>query len=149
MPQIAKPTRLKVLEGNPGKQRINRAEPVAAGKPVKPTGLDAYALTVWRRLLRSMPPGVYGACDSDLLAAYCGAASRLRAANQHIAIEGAVVTIDGEPKRSPWVMVANTAAAQLVSIGARLGLDPIARRHIEAPPSQTPSKWAGLVPGFE
>ena len=46
-----KPTRLKVLEGNPGKQKLPKGEPQPEHElPLPPSHLDAYGIEEWNRI---------------------------------------------------------------------------------------------------
>jgi phage terminase small subunit len=48
-----RPTAIRILEGNPSKRPINRAEPMPRLKtPVCPSHLDDLAKTEWERLVR-------------------------------------------------------------------------------------------------
>jgi hypothetical protein len=62
------------LEGNPSKRPIND-EPKAFGQPEKPDCLGEYAAAVWDRVLRSLPPEMFGAVDGEILTAHCQAAA--------------------------------------------------------------------------
>lgn len=80
----AKPTALKVVQGNPGKRPLNDAEPQPAELEdlEPPKGLDVYGKQAWRRnvpVLRRLK--LITEADVDALAAYCMAYSRWRRAN--------------------------------------------------------------------
>lgn len=144
-----KPAAQKRLEGNPGKQRIPDEYIEPAGTPRKPPHLDGYAVTVWNRVMRSMPPGVYAASDTESLAAYCLACAELKRAMGHLDVEGRVLMVETKqgtiPKRNPWGQIAREAMQQIATIGSRLGLDPMARENIKAPDKRPKSKFEGLV----
>lgn len=69
----AKPTALKKLQGNPGKRRLNKAEPrPRPGIPNMPPFMPAAAQTEWKRLTPILEKmGVLTAADGAALAAYC------------------------------------------------------------------------------
>lgn len=133
MPNIRKPTKIKELAGNPGKRTLNRAEPKPSGLPSPPTVMSKRGRTVWTRLVTAMPPGVFTATDSFVLAAYCEAAGTHQLATAKIAggdVE--IVGSTGQAKLSHWFGVQSDAARLLATLGAKLGLDPVSRQQINA-----------------
>src|SRR6476660_9934002 len=51
------PTRLKILQGNPGKKKLNTLEPILeAGIPAKPKGLDRFESREWNRIMKALGP---------------------------------------------------------------------------------------------
>lgn len=142
-----KPQELKQLEGNPGKRRTNKNAPKADGVPDCPEHLGEYARIVWERIARSMPPQLYKAADTDLLAAYCEAADLHKRAIEAVREQGEVsVGESGAPYQNPWVSIQNKQAQLLASLGSRLGLDPATRSSINMPEEDdAPSKFNGLV----
>jgi len=72
-----KPSRLRVLAGNPGHRAIAAEPPIAPGIPDRPTFLDAVARTEWDRIVEELgPAGVLRRVDQMELAGYCLAVSR-------------------------------------------------------------------------
>lgn len=140
-----KPTALKRLEGNPGKQKLRDGFVEAHGNIVPPAHLSGYALEVWHRVVRSMPPGVYAPTDADTLAAYCVACDTHAKAVWALEIEGHVLQTPYGPKRNPWGTIGSQARQQIATLGTRLGLDPMARENIHAPERPVTSKFTGLV----
>ncbi|MDO1559813.1 phage terminase small subunit P27 family [Brevundimonas sp. 2R-24] len=141
------PTRLKELAGNPGKRPINRREPKPTGGAVAPKTLSRDALAAWKRLIGSMPEGVYTVADEGLLAAYCEAVALHRRATAEVAAQGAVTTgSTGQLTVSPWVKIKSDQARLITAIGARLGLDPAARSSLQLQaPDETPDEFGGLI----
>lgn len=88
-----KPTVLKVLEGNPGKRRINDREPAAPGWiPDCPDYLDDVGRDEWQRtgeVLRYM--GFLSLADRTALAAYSTAYSRWVQAEAAVKKYGTIV----------------------------------------------------------
>lgn len=138
---------LKRLEGNPGRRDLNKAAPQATGNPECPDYLSEYAREVWKRITDSMPPALYAACDSHLLAAYCVAASLHRDAVQALKAETVVVKgQNGAPYQNPWTSILSKQAQLLATLGGRLGLDPAARNSLSLPQSETPeSRFGDLI----
>lgn len=140
MPNIAKPTRVKELAGNPGKRKVNKKEPRPLGLPTPPETLSAAALPIWQRLVMSMPEGVYAATDEHLLSAYCEQVVIFQTASVTLSTEPAVVTgSQGQLVPSPWVKILNEASRLISTLGAQLGLNPAARQSlaVEQPKQET------------
>src|SRR5690606_14341562 len=99
---------------------------------------------------RSMPPKVYSALDSFLLAAFGTAWALHKKAALEINRPGfdAVVTLEsGVQMQSPWLAILNKQAALMASLGDRLGLDPKARAALKLPGAKQHqgSKFDGLL----
>lgn len=135
----SKPTAIKKLEGNPGKRAINHAEPIATGQPAPPKTMSKAAATIWKRVVGSMPRGVWTGADENLLAAYCEAAALHHEAADKLKTEPKVsIGSTGQAVVSPWVKIMADQARLMASLGARLGLDPMARQAINAPEDDKP-----------
>lgn len=140
----------KRLEGNPGKQKLPKGYVEARGDAERPAHISGYAADIWDAVVAAMPPGVYRATDSGLLAAYCIAVARQRDALARVAIEGEVVEVVGQfgsrMVRNPWALLLTEQGKLIATLGTRLGLDPMARENIKAPDQKPPdSKFAGLI----
>lgn len=141
-----RPQTLRELDGNPGKHRENPAIPPTLGAAVCPDYLDEYERDVWNRITDHMPSRLYGAVDSNILAAYCRAAGLHRRATLEMRESGEVVTGEGgAPYQSPWMSILNRQAALIATLGTRLGLDPAARNNLSVKPDGPVSKFAGLI----
>ena len=129
-----KPTGLKLLEGNPGKRRLNRKEPKPnVEAPRCPTWLDAEARAEWRRVVpRLLELRVIAQIDRACLATYCIAWSRLRRAEAELMRDGLTYTRDGMIKRHPAAGIAHEAAAELRAFAAEFGLTASSRTRVEA-----------------
>ena len=129
----SKPSAIKKLEGDPGKRAINKAEPVASGLPSPSKLMSKGAAAIWKRLTGSMPAGVWTGADENLIAAYCEAAALHHEAADRLKTEPKVVVgSTGQAVVSPWVKIMADQARLMASLGARLGLDPLARQAINA-----------------
>jgi P27 family predicted phage terminase small subunit len=76
---MTKPTKLKLLEGNPGKRSlpVNEPDPVAK-EPKIPKDIDKEAVIVWKRLAPQMVKlGLLAETDGDAFAILCQCRSRL------------------------------------------------------------------------
>src|SRR3954468_21036685 len=105
-----KPTRLKLLTGNPGKHPLNRNEPRPAVEiPECPPELGPAAQREWMRLVGDLAAlRLLTNLDPAPLAAYCGAYALWAEAMQAIQQYGAMVkSPTGYPMQSPYVAIAN------------------------------------------
>ncbi|MFC3079504.1 phage terminase small subunit P27 family [Phenylobacterium terrae] len=136
------PTALKELAGNPGKRALNKREPKPTNTPKPPSTISPGALAVWKRIVSTMPAGVYAATDENLLAAYCEAVAGWREATEAIKTQGRYVNgSTGQLVISPAVKDQNTQADQMNRLGARLGLDPVSRQNINAPETEEDNEF--------
>jgi len=73
-----KPTKLKLVEGNPGKRKINKREPKPESSvPGCPRQLNAIARTEWKRVTKLLHRnGLIAELDRAALAAYCSSFAR-------------------------------------------------------------------------
>src|SRR5262245_31110780 len=86
-----KPTKLKLLEGNPGKRRLNRQEPDPPPLVdlAPPDHLDAIACDEWARVVPELTRvKLLTVVDRAALAAYCALYSRWVTAERLIAASG-------------------------------------------------------------
>lgn len=151
------PTKEKQRLGNPGKRPINGNEPEPTGQPEPPDYLDKYARAVWGRILLAMDNRLYTACDTEILAAYCRAASLLRSAayvNSHgrfQAYQDGYITQGqyAETDSLDWIRIEKNQSNLLATTGTRLGLDPAARASIKVPEKKPAGKFGeyGVVQG--
>lgn len=140
-----KPTKLHVINGNPGHRPLNTNEPEpAADMPPRPEFLDDYAVQEWDR----QAPHLYGlgiltVVDGAAFGAYCMAYSRWRRAEEALATEarvddktkagGTVIkTTSGNLIQNPLVGIANAARRDMVRYAAEFGLTPSSRANLEA-----------------
>ena len=135
-----KPTRLKVLEGTPHKERLNPKEPQPKVVKVKcPKDLDREARKVWRRIepkLRRL--GLMTEVDDDALGILCQIRARLVEIHKFIKEENqslvqAKVTVDGsgqehiELKPSPYEMMGRQYYQLFRQYAKEFGLTPAGR----------------------
>lgn len=154
------PTKMKILSGNPGHQKLNMDEPLPdPGMPEMPEGLCDYAQQEWRECGPGLARmGVLTTVDKGVFMAYCQAfadfkrarieLNRLREeSSQDSGSIFVTPTREGGGKRNPLIVVANEAAVLMVRFGAELGLTPSARSKIEVKPigAQEKSKLGVLL----
>jgi P27 family predicted phage terminase small subunit len=145
------PTNLKLVRGNPGKRKIERAcpEPEPLFAP-PPDWLPEAAAERWRQLMPELARwGLFTRLDADALAIYCNACALYREQMAEAAKAGAVVsTPSGYPMQNPHLAVANKAARVIREFAAEFGLTPVARVRLkgtaqgELPLGDVPAKAA-------
>jgi P27 family predicted phage terminase small subunit len=131
----AKPTIIKEREGNPGKRKVNRAEPKPrGGDPTPPKSLAPDALKHWKRLVAAQADGVFKITDEMALAIHCETVADYWQACADVAAQGRYVSgSTGQLVQSPASKAKNELARLMLSQIVRLGLDPIARQALHAP----------------
>ena len=130
-----KPTELKVLEGNPGKRKLNAKEPKPEKKaPACPAWLMPEAKKEWRRLAKSLEAmGLLTENDRSAFAAYCQAYARWKEAEERITDRGLVIrTPSGYPQQVPYISIAQQYLRLMGQYAERFGLDPSSRSRIIA-----------------
>jgi len=139
------PTKLKILRGNPGRRRVNKAEPEPKTEiPVSPKHLQKEAQAEWKRISKQLSDlGLLTKVDRAGLAAYCVAWERWVHAEQRIIgfdeqgnetkePKGLVfITKNGYPIQNPYLNIADKAMGQMVKLLAEFGMTPSARSRIQ------------------
>ena len=124
------PSNVVRLRGNPGKRRLNDAEPRPAARvPPCPACLGDEARKEWQRLAKELGElGLLTRLDRGLLAAYCQAHALWVEAVSSIERYGTMIkSPNGFPMQSPSVAVANKQVEIMVRIAAELGMTPSSR----------------------
>jgi P27 family predicted phage terminase small subunit len=142
-----KPTRLKLVEGNPGRRPINGQEPKPpGGLPSCPAHLSPTAKTEWKRLARSLNRiGMLTEIDRAAMAAYCQAYGRWVEAERRLAETPVLLkTPAGYVQQSPWLTVSNKQLELMARFMAELGLTPSSRSRlaIQLPTGRKPWELA-------
>ena len=130
-----KPSRLKLLMGNPGKRPLNEAEPVPEiAIPECPTELGEVAKGEWNRLVGELVSlGMLTNLDRAALAAYCGAYALWAEATEAIQKFGTMIkSPTGYPVQSPYVSIANRQAEIMMRIASEFGFTPASRGRLPA-----------------
>jgi P27 family predicted phage terminase small subunit len=137
-----KPTRLKVLTGNPGKRPLNMDEPrPEVVTPDCPPELGPVARREWDRLVGDLVAlRLLTNLDRAALAAYCGAYALWAEATEAIQKYGAMVkSPSGYPIQSPYVAIANRQAEIMMRIASEFGFTPASRSRIATPSPTEPT----------
>jgi P27 family predicted phage terminase small subunit len=131
-----KPTRMKILTGNPGKHPLNMNEPKPEPMvPDCPAELGPVARREWDRLAGELGAlKILTALDRAALAAYCNAYGLWAEAIEAIQKYGTMVkSPTGYPIQSPYVSIANRQAEILMRIASEFGFTPASRSRISTP----------------
>jgi len=130
-----KPTFLKLAAGNPGRRRLNHAEPTFSALPPPPEHLGDEARAEWERLGTELVTArLLTAADMAGLAMYCLAWGRWVETERMLAKTTPLLkSAEGGYYLNPLLSVANQAAAQMVKLLAEFGLTPSSRTRLKAP----------------
>ena len=132
-----RPRALVVLEGNPGKRRLNRYEPrPRPSRPKCPDYLDETAKKEWKRLVPILERmRVLTEADGIALANLCQQYSLLQQAQVKLQKTGLLLeTKSGYILQSPLVAIVSSAVDQVNKLCRQFGLMPAARTRIQAAP---------------
>jgi P27 family predicted phage terminase small subunit len=137
-----KPTRLKLLTGNPGKRPLNEDEPMPEpATPECPAVLSPVAKQEWDRLIGELGKlRILTVLDRAALATYCGAYALWAEAMEQLQKFGTMVkSPSGYPQQSPYLAVANRQAEIMLRIASEFGFTPASRSRIAVPKENAPS----------
>ena len=137
-----KPTALKLVQGNPGKRKLNKREPKFSGAPVCPGWITDVAKLEWNRIVLELAAlDMLRAVDSASLAAYCLSYARWRGAEEIVTAEGQTVSepviaktgdvIGFKVKRHPATSIAKDALAALLRASALFGFESSSRSRLQ------------------
>lgn len=136
-----KPTRLRVLEGNPSKRPLPKNEPKPEPTAPKcPHWLHKYAKQEWKRIAPQLERlGLLTQIDMVALAGYCESWAQYREAIEYIHKHGPVYPIRDDEGRIkylqqvPQVAIANNSLKHIRAFCAEFGLTPSSRARIQVP----------------
>lgn len=127
------PTVIKKLRGNPGKRKLNGAEPRPAARiPTAPRWMSAEGKREYRKLARLLlGAGLLTEIDGVALAMMCEALDVYRRAKEAMGGEGVVVTSDkGNSYQHPALGVMNGARSDVLRWAREFGMTPASRTRI-------------------
>jgi P27 family predicted phage terminase small subunit len=142
-----KPTRVKLLTGNPGKHPLNPEEPrPEPAIPDCPPELSPAARREWDRLVGELGKlRVLTSLDRAALGAYCGAYALWAEATEALQKYGVMVkSPNGFPVQSPYLSIANRQAEIMMRIASEFGFTPASRGRISVSQIQEPSLFDSL-----
>ena len=134
MPRRPKPTALKILNGNPGKRRLNANEPKAEITiPDCPEHLNEIARAEWNRITPELASaGLLTRLDRAAIALYCQTWAIWVEAEDKVRKRGRViVTKSGYPVLNPQHTIATKAANDCKTFAIEFGLTPSSRSRID------------------
>lgn len=130
-----KPTGMKILEGNPGKRKLNTREPNPGKKlPSCPMWLHPDAKKEWKRLAGKLNKmGILSEVDMASFAAYCQAFARWKEAEEYLTANGTTFTTpNGYVQQLPQVSIAQTSLKLMNTFASNFGLNPSTRSRLIA-----------------
>lgn len=141
----AKPTALRLVEGNRGKRALNKQEAkIALAEPTPPSFLSDDAKVEWGRVVSTLfRAGLMTEIDRAALAAYAQSYGRWAQAERALARMAAkdelnsalmIKTVSGNAIQNPLVGIANKAKADMVRYALEFGMSPSARARVTATP---------------
>ncbi len=134
-----KPTKMKVLAGNPGKRPLNKNEPQPKSAiPDCPKFLTKEAVLDWKRITVDLSAlGVLAEIDRAALAAYCQVWARWVKAEDKLNQEGEFVqTKKGNEIQNPYLAIANKCLKQMREYLIEFGMTPSSRSRISGAPKK-------------
>jgi len=151
-----KPTILRVIEGNRRHRPINKDEPVSEWLSNKPPAcLTRSQRVLWRRALRSAPPGLLGEDDKTLLMIWCVTQDHYSTAvamqtklDLSAEMPLLVLSKSGDSTESPYLRLMHKHAGTLVRVASELGFSPSTRARMQAPRVRKEADPATKLFGF-
>ena len=112
-----------------------------------PSWISDAAKKEWRRvakLFKEMETSVLSDLDVNALAIYCESVATYKKAMLKVRETSEVYASGGQPKRNPWMTIANEAATQIKKYGEVLCLDPVSRARVglgKSKKEEDPDQW--------
>lgn len=129
-----KPTKLKILEGNPGKKRLPNEPQPTVGTLRKPEWLRPAAAEHWDRLAPELQRlGLLTVVDEASFGQLCQEYAVWREAEERLAAEEPRVMCVGEQgymQTSPWETIRRNARADYIAIAKQFGMTPASRADV-------------------
>jgi len=132
-----KPTRLKLVEGNPGGRDLThrlKHEPMPPVGAKMPAGMSELAAAQWRVVAPKLTASrILTEVDAEALAAYCEVFARWRYCTDAIAKHGPMVkTASGGVKLSPMWIAMTQSTAEMRRFLVEFGMTPAGRARVDA-----------------
>lgn len=143
-----KPTKLKMLEGNPGKRPLRKEVQFSDRvMPKCPTFVKGEARREWRRVSSELyAAGLLESCDRGALAAYCTSWARWVDAEKQLVDADLVCETDkGYQYPHPMLAIAKSAKEEMRRFMTEFGMTPASRSKVTAnkPTEEDPFEaWA-------
>lgn len=145
-----RPTRMKILEGNPGHRVFNKEEAqpeVSDDIPEPPAHLLQSAKEEWKSIAAKLYRcGLLTEVDTACLALYCQAYGRWVDAESALNGQETVIrTTNGNLIQNPHLGIANKALRECHKLLVEFGMTPSSRSRVSAKKSGDGSKFDGLI----
>lgn len=155
-----KPTKLKVLEGNPGKRPLKKHPQPEPTAPTCPSWLSPPAKTEWRRIAPELERlGLLSRLDRTALAGYCQNLATVKIAtqaiNQHYREYGKLTTTYTNKGGAtneipiPELRIARDAWNLVHRFESEFGLTPSSRERLNLPEQQEVDEFEVYLNGSE
>lgn len=128
-----KPTKLRILNGNPSRRPLNENEPEPTTTGTEcPTWIDSYARREWKRVVPELHRlGLLTLFDVADLAGYCQAVSDIRRLGAFVRKHGETMeTSFGQVMMRPETRRLDAAWARLRAFATEFGFSPASRSRI-------------------
>lgn len=149
----AKPTALKILNGNAGRRKLNMQEPqFESGIPEKPEWFDTYASEEWDRLTGNLNgQRLFTKNDLGILVSICLAYEQMLETHAILKVLGRCYTVEDmggnkHYKARPECVRFETAQREYRTLLAEIGFSPASRSKIKTLPE--PPKPKGTAQFF-
>ena len=143
-----RPSHLKLLDGNPGRQKLNPHEPQPPKRaPTCPAHLCPAAKSEWKRLAGQLSGlRILTELDRAALAAYCQAYGRWVEAERKLHETPMLLKLpSGYVQQNPWLTIANKQLELMHKYLSEFGLSPVSRSRVSTAGARPASKFAGLL----
>lgn len=147
-----KPTRQRILEGNPSKRPLNVNEPVyRVGIPKCPGHLSKEAQKEWKRIAPMLDSsGVLTDADTIPLGNLCEAYATLKKAQEQLDKTGLLVKApSGYIMQSPLVSIVNSSMEMVNKLCREFGMTPSSRTRLEVDPNNHRNGRPGKMDDIE
>jgi P27 family predicted phage terminase small subunit len=137
------PTALKIIKGNPGKQKLPDKEPIPKSRAPKcPDWLIPEGKGEWTRIIPELDSlGLATNLDLGVLAGYCQSYARWKEAEDELRETYIVMGDKGYMNIHPLVTVSHKYQDKMLKYAAELGLSPSARTKIEVERPEQDTGW--------
>lgn len=127
-----KPTALKLIQGNPGRRKLNASEPKPTAGAEPPPGMTDGAVRAWKLVAPQLQRlGLLTEIDSHALMLFCEAHATFTTAREKLAATGEVVrSPKGYPIWNPYLAIRNRSMEQMRQFMIEFGMTPAARSRI-------------------
>ncbi|MES2789973.1 MAG: phage terminase small subunit P27 family [Planctomycetota bacterium] len=139
-----KPTKTKRLEGNPGKRKLNTAEPTPPNvAPPCPKFLIGESLNEWKRIIPLLEEmDLLAKADLGTISTYCQSYGQFFDAQQKLNTQELTIFSCGQILPNPLIAIVRNAQKSMMTAANQLGLTPSARSRIHIEKVERPSDTA-------